>query len=98
MSHAAKITLVVALAGLLSVGGLSGCGGQTTKTERITTTESAGAASRGDQSGSRPVDRTTTATTTQTEDDENPPGIIGSAFQFVWAVISFPFRVVGALF
>ena len=37
-------------------------------------------------------------TTTTTESDDRSPGVIGSAFHLVWAVISFPFRVIGDLF
>ena len=36
-------------------------------------------------------------TTTTTETSAPSPGIIGSAFQLVWAVVSFPFRVIGDL-
>jgi hypothetical protein len=45
-----------------------------------------------------PAQTTVTTTTTTTESDESSPGIVGSAFLLVWAVVSFPFRVIGALF
>lgn len=41
-----------------------------------------------------PAERSTTTTTT----DDDSPGVIGSAAHLVWAAITLPFRVIGALF
>ena len=88
---------------LLIVGGVSGCtGGQKT----IVTTTTVTSPIRTDTPSARPVNsqeataprQETTATTTTTETaEESSPGIIGSAFGLVGAVIAFPFRVVGGV-
>jgi hypothetical protein len=85
------------LTGVLALSPNLGCAGHTTKTTKVVTTEEPDGTAR--SAGDAPVtsDRSVTTTTT-TEDDERSPGIIGSSFRLVWAVISFPFRVVGALF
>jgi hypothetical protein len=41
--------------------------------------------------------KTTTTTTTETEEDDSSRGVIGSAAQLVWAIVSLPFRLIGAL-
>lgn len=64
-----------------------------TKTTQSVTTQEPVAASGTDE----PRQASNTVTTTTTESDERSPGIIGSTFRLVWAVISFPFRVIGDL-
>ncbi len=93
MHPTTKVMAVAVLGGLLSAGAVSGCGGHTTRTTQ-TTTETVPA----DDDELRPPPEERTTTTTTTESEESSPGIVGSAFQLVWAVISFPFRVIGALF
>jgi hypothetical protein len=95
MHHTTKVLTVALLSGLLTLCAAAGCAGHTTKTAQTTTTESFPAADTDEMQPPRPVQRTTTATTA--ESDNSSPGIAGSAFQLVWAVISSPFRVVGAL-
>ena len=96
MHHTTKIMTVALLSGLLTVCAAAGCAGHTTKTAQTITTESAPAADTGEMQPPRPVERTTTTTTM--ESDNSSPGIIGSTFQLAWAVVSLPFRVIGALF
>jgi hypothetical protein len=96
MHQTTKIMTVALLGGFLTLCVAAGCAEHTTKTAQTVTTDSAPAADTDEVQPSHPVQRTTTTTTT-TESDHSSPGIIGSAFQLVWAVISFPFRVIGAL-
>ncbi len=96
MHPTTKVLTVAVLSGLLTLSVVPGCAGRSAKTTQTTTTESVPLADSGEVERPVPVERTTTTTTT--EDDKSSPGIIGSAFGLVWAVISFPFRVVGALF
>ena len=95
MHQTTKVITVALLSGLLTLWA-AGCAEHTTKTAQTITTESAPAADTDEMQPPRTVQRTTTTTTT--ESDNSSPGIVGSAFQLVWAVISFPFRVIGALF
>ena len=75
----------------------AGCASHTTKTtQSVTTTEQPAPEMGGNGTDeARPGNKAVTTTTTQS--DESSPGIIGSAFHLVWAVISFPFRVIGDL-
>ncbi len=91
-----KVLTMAVLCGLLTLSAAPGCAGRSSETTQTTTTEAAPTADDGEMERPGPVERTTTTTTT--ESDQSSPGIIGSAFGLVWAVISFPFRVVGALF
>jgi len=87
---------VVMLSGTLTLCAAAGCAAHATKTtQTVTTEEPAAGTDEAPQPG--PVQRTVTTTTT-TESNESSPGIVGSAFRLVWAVVSFPFRVIGALF
>ena len=97
MHQTMKVMAVALLSGILALGTGMGCAGRTTTTAQTTTTEeSAPATETGEPQPPHPAVQTTTTTTT-TESDHSSPGIIGSAFLFVWAVVSFPFRVIGAL-
>jgi hypothetical protein len=49
------------------------------------------------QEATAPRQETTVTTTTTETEEESSPGIIGSAFGLVGAVIAFPFRVVGGV-
>ena len=95
-----RVTSVIAaalLSGLLTVSTASGCAGQKTSTVRTETVEEP-APPAGTVDAGQPQATRKTETTTTTENDNRSPGIIGSAFRLVWAVISFPFRVIGDLF
>ncbi len=74
-----------------------GCASHTKTTTKVVTTREP------ETAGDSPIEdgRTSaskTVSTTTTESDDRSPGIVGSTFRLVWAVISFPFRVIGALF
>ena len=87
---------IVLFSGTLTLCPSAGCASHTTKTtQSVTTQEPAPAASADEMQEPRPANKTVTTTTTQS--DEGSPGIIGSTFRLVWAVISFPFRVIGDL-
>lgn len=97
MDHRTNVMTAVMLSGMLTLGAAAGCaGGRTTKTTQTVTAEEP-APGADDALQPRPAQRTETTTTTTTTSDESSPGIIGSAFGLLWAVVSFPFRVVGAL-
>ena len=88
-----KVMTILLFSGTLTLCSGVGCAGHTTKTTRtVATQEPAGAASADEMH-----EDNRTVTTTTTQDDERSPGIIGSTFRLVWAVISFPFRVIGDL-
>jgi hypothetical protein len=88
---------VVMLSGMLTLCAAAGCASHATKTTQTVTAEEP-ATGTDEAPQPRPAQRTVTTTTTTTESDESSPGIVGSAFGLVWAVVSFPFRVIGALF
>jgi hypothetical protein len=96
MHQTTKAMTAALLGGVLILCAAAGCAGHTTKTAQTITTESAPAADTDAMRPPGPVERTTTTTTTAS--NKSSPGVVGSAFQLVWAVISFPFRVIGALF
>lgn len=77
------------------IGGSAGCGSHQSKTVQTQTVEAADTASP-DEAQRVPEAKTTTTTTT-TEKDDSSPGVISSAAHLVWAVISLPFRLIGAL-
>ena len=96
MPHRARVLAITLLAGMLTIGaGLASCASHETTTVRTQTVEEPGPATDA-QEGRQPATRTDTTTTT--DRDERSPGIVGSAFRLVWAVISFPFRVIADLF
>jgi len=88
---------VLMLSATLTLGAAAGCASRTTKTTQTVTAEEP-VANTDEAPLARPAQRTETTTTTTTASDENSHGVIGSAFLLVWAVVSFPFRVIGALF
>ncbi len=88
---------VALLSAMLALDPVTGCAGHKTNTVKTVTVEEPDAAA-GANEAQQPHPAKRTETTTTTESDDRSPGIIGSAFRLVWAVISFPFRVVGALF
>jgi len=90
-----NVMTVVLLGSLLTLGVTAGCAGET-KTVKTVTVEQPATATLSSET-QQPVAARRTETTTTTESDERSPGIIGSAFRLVWAVVSFPFRVVGDL-
>jgi hypothetical protein len=88
---------VALLSGMLALDPATGCAGHKTNTVKTVTVEEPDTAADPEEAQEpRPLKKTETTTTT--ESDDSSPGIIGSAFRLVWAVISFPFRVIGALF
>ena len=97
MRHGTNLMTVVMLSGTLMLCAAGGCASHVTKTTQTVTAEEPAAGSD-DVPQPRPAQSTVTTTTTTTESDESSPGIVGSAFLLVWAVVSFPFRVIGALF
>jgi len=98
MHHRTKVMTVGLLSGMLTLCVAAGCASHATKsTQTVTTEEPAPAAGTDEAPPQRPA-KTTVTTTTTTESDKSSPGIVGSAFGLLWAVISFPFRVIGALF
>lgn len=90
-----NVMTVVLLGSLLTLGVTAGCAGETKTVKTITVEQPATATL--DSEGQQPVAAKRTETITTTESDERSPGIIGSTFRLVWAVVSFPFRVVGDL-
>jgi hypothetical protein len=102
MSTVSAVSCVLFCTIWLVVGGISGCSSGKTTTVTTTTVTTP---LRTDPLASSPVDRQeataprqeTTVTTTTTETEDSSPGIIGSAFGLVGAVIAFPFRVVGGV-
>jgi ABC-type phosphate transport system substrate-binding protein len=97
MYHRTKMMSVVLLSGMLALCAAAGCAGsRTTKTTQTVRAEEPALAPDTDEARQARSAPTTVTTTTTTESDS--PGIVGSAFRLVWAVVSFPFRVIGALF
>jgi len=92
-----KVMTVALLGSLLTLGATAGCAGHETKTMKTVTVEQPATAVPSTETEQPPATKRTETTTT-TESDGSSPGIIGSAFRLVWAVISFPFRVIGDLF
>ncbi len=88
---------VALLSGMLTLGPATGCSGRKTSTVKTVTVDEPDTASDSSQAQQAPATRRI-ETTTSTESDDRSPGVIGSAFHLVWAVISLPFRVIGALF
>jgi len=98
MHHRTKVMTVGLLSGLLTLCVAAGCASHATKTtQTVTTEESVPAAATDEAQPQRPA-TTTVTTSTTTESDKSSPGIVGSAFGLLWALVSFPFRVIGALF
>lgn len=97
MEPRAKLMTVALLSGLLFLGVATGCASHETKTVK-TVTVYAPAPAGSAAAEEPPHSAEQTETTTTTESNDRSPGIIGSAFRLVWAVVSFPFRVIGALF
>ena len=98
MHHRTKVMTVGLLSGMLALCVAVGCAGHATKTTQTVTTEETAPAAGTDEAPPQRPATTTVTTTTTTESDTRSPGISGSAVGLVWAVISFPFRVIGALF
>lgn len=91
--------IVIILAGMLALFSATGCGSHTTRTtETVAVDGSVAGDTELPEHGLVEPGATTTTTSTTIESRESSPGIIGSAAQFVWAVVSFPFRVIGSLF
>lgn len=99
MHHRTKVMTMALLSAMLTLCVAVGCASHTTKTTQTVRTEES-APAVGDEEGrsQRSAETTETTTTTTTEGDKRSPGIVGSAFGLLWAVVSFPFRVIGALF
>ncbi|MBI4515517.1 MAG: hypothetical protein HY699_06855 [Deltaproteobacteria bacterium] len=95
MHHRTKVMTVGLLSGLLTLCVAAGCASHAT-TQTVTTEESVPAVATEEAQPQRPA-TTTVTTTTTTESDKTSPRIVGSAFALVWALVSFPFRVIGAL-
>ncbi len=98
MHRRTKVMTVGLLSGLLTLCVAAGCARHVTKTTQTVTAEDPAAAADSDEAQPQRPATSTVTTTTTTESDRSSPGIIGSAFGLVWAVIGFPFRVIGALF
>ena len=98
MHYRTKVMTVGLVSGLLALGATAGCASHVTKTTQTVTAEEPAPATDTDEAQPQRPAKTTVTTTTTTESDKSSPGIIGSAFGLVWAVVSFPFRVIGALF
>jgi hypothetical protein len=102
MSMVKTLSCILFLIVPLVVGGVSGCSGGKTTTVTTTTvtkplrTDPHAASTVNGQDTAGASQETTVTTTTETE-EESSPGIIGSAFGLVGAVIAFPFRVVGGV-
>lgn len=96
MKNPTRLMMVLLLSGTLTLCAGTGCASHTTRTTETVTTQDAGPAT-GDGAASEPSASSKTVTTT-TRSDGRSPGIIGSTFGLVWAVIAFPFRVIGDLF
>jgi hypothetical protein len=103
MSLVKPLFYVLFMSVLLVVGGVSGCSGgpkTTVTTTTVTTpirTDPASAASGNSMETAAASQETTVTTTTTETGQESSPGIVGSAFGLVGAVIAFPFRVVGGV-
>ena len=93
MHQTRKLLATVLIASALTFTALPGCADRTHETTRTTTIEepAPGTLPEGQAAAAR---RTTTTTTN--DEDEGSPGVIGSAFQLVGAIILFPFKVIGA--
>ncbi len=93
--HLRKHVIAMALlSAVLTAGAATGCASQKATTVRtVTAGESDSTANTENGRPNAP-----TSTTTTTTQSDRSPGIIGSAFRLVWAVIAFPFRVIGDLF
>ncbi|MFI5394817.1 MAG: hypothetical protein ACHQ9S_04720 [Candidatus Binatia bacterium] len=98
MHHRTNVMTVALLSGLLTVAAAAGCAAHKTSTVRTVTVEESAPAKDTDEAAEPRGSQKTVTTTTTTQSDEGSPGIIGSTFRLAWAVISFPFRVIGALF
>lgn len=98
MSDRTKVMGVGLLSGMLMLCVASGCASHATKTTQTVRTEESAPAVGDEEGRSQRSAETTETTTTTTDSDKRSPGIVGSAFGLLWAVISFPFRVIGALF
>ena len=96
MRHRTNVMAVLMLSGTLTLCAAAGCAARTTKTTQTVAVEEP-AAGTDEAPQPRPAEQSVTTTSTTTETDRSSPGIIGSTFGLVWAVISFPFRVIGAL-
>jgi hypothetical protein len=102
MSTVSTVSFVLFFTLWLVVGGVSGCSSGKTTTVTTTTvttplrTDPLATSPINSQEATAPSQETTVTTTT-TETEESSPGIIGSAFGLVGAVIAFPFRVVGGV-
>jgi hypothetical protein len=94
----AVLLAVALLSGMLALDPATGCAGHKSNTVKTVTVEEPDAAAAGPDEAQQPRPLKKTETTTTTESDDSSPGIIGSAFRLVWAVISLPFRVIGTLF
>jgi hypothetical protein len=97
MHRIRKRTKTLLFSGMLTLCVAAGCAGHTSRTTQTVTTQQSGTTAGANEEHPAASNRTVTTTTT-TDSDEKSPGIVGSAFSLVWAVISFPFRVIGALF
>ncbi|MFI5397736.1 MAG: hypothetical protein ACHQ9S_19545 [Candidatus Binatia bacterium] len=98
MRHRTNVMTVVMLSGMLTLCVAAGCASHATRTTQTVRVEEPAPAAGTDEAPLQRPATTTETTTTTTERDTRSPGIIGSAFGLVWAVVSFPFRVIGALF
>jgi hypothetical protein len=103
MSMVKPLFYILFMSVLLLAGGVSSCtGGQktTVTTTTVTTPVRADPASANSdmsvETAAARQETTVTTTTTETE-KASSPGIVGSAFGLVGAVIAFPFRVVGGV-
>lgn len=96
MHYRTKVISIALLSGMLALGSTTGCAGRKTTTVKTVTVEQP--APQPDEAQAPQPAEKKTETTTTTESEERSPGIIGSAFRLVWAVVSFPFRVIGDLF
>ena len=81
-------TLIPMLMLAASMGAL-GCASQETRTTETTTTSQPA-----DTSPTQPVEASQTTTTTTTNDSGHS-SLLGATGNFVWTVVSLPFRVVG---
>lgn len=67
---------------LAAAMGASSCASQQTQTTETTST-------------TQPVETSQTTTTTKTTNDSGHSSLVGATANFVWTVVTFPFRVVG---
>ena len=98
MDHRTKPITVGLLIGMLTLCVAAGCASHVTKTTQTVTAEEPAPTAGADEAQPQRPATTTVTTTTTTESHESSPGIVGSAFGLLWALVSFPFRVIGALF